>query len=363
MKRSCTLALLTAATVAAPVVLAPAVASGATLTVDAGVPRSYDRAFRKVGTDANAFFPSRVTIHVGDRLAFRPSGFHTIHLLSRRGGRPIEPFVADIDRRVNGYADDAGTPFWFNGQPRWDTAKILRKSRFGKRFSFSGSKPLLSGLQGAGTGRPMVVTFTRPGTFTFLCDYHHGMKGTVRVLPRSGSASTAGQVRASVTKNLRSRLRTAATLKTRPVPKNVVNVGVTGPGGVEFYDFSPKVAFVKAGSTVTFRMSPGSMETHAVAAGPGMPDTQPKSWLGQIADTFETVTPDPRAVYPSEPSGVTAQYTAGVHGNSFWSSGILDRRPTSPFPVSRRITFPTVGNYTFSCLIHKYMHTTVVVER
>lgn len=375
MTRSRSLLLLTAATAAVPAIAlstggaqaatktVDAGVPSATKTVDAGIPRGSHRAFRRYGTDVNAFFPSSVTIHVGDRVAFKPSGFHTVHLLSRKGGRPIQPFVADVDRRARGFADATGAPFWFEGQPQWNTTPALRRSRFGKRFSFTGAKPLLSGLQGAGTGRPMTVTFKRPGTFKFVCDYHHGMKGTVRVLPRKRAVPSRARDRAAIASALDRRLRVARSLKDKPVPAGIVNVGVAAPGGLEFYDFSPKIAHVKVGGTLEFRMSPGSMETHAVAAGPGLPDTQPRSYLGTIARTFETVTPDARAVYPSEPAGATAAFTPFLHGNGFWSSGILDRRPATPFPASRRITFPVIGNYVFSCLIHKYMHTTVLVER
>ncbi|MCW2958673.1 MAG: hypothetical protein JWP18_1476 [Solirubrobacterales bacterium] len=364
MRPARSLLLLVAAAVAVPAAAAQTgSAMAATKTVDAGVPRNLDRSFRRHGTDANAFFPSRVTIRVGDNVAFRPSGFHAVHLLSRRGGVPLPPFVASGDR-VSGAVDAAGSPFWFNGQPEYDTAPTLRRSKFGTQISFTGAKPVFSGLQGRGTGRPMTVSFKRQGTYTFVCDYHHGMKGSVRVLPRSSrSVPSARQDRAAAAKQLQQRLRTAPSLKTKPVPPGVVDVGVAGPGGLEFYDFSPKIVHVQVGGTLEFRMSPGSMETHAVAAGPGLPDTQKASYLGTMARTFETRRPDARAVYPSEPSGVTALMGASLHGNGFWSSGLLDRKPSTPFVVSRRVTFPTAGKVVFSCLIYKYMHTLVLVER
>jgi plastocyanin len=364
MRPARSLLLLVATTVALPLATAQTgSALAATKTVDAGVPRSLDRSFRKYGTDANAFFPSRLTIRVGDKLAFRPSGFHAIHLLSRRGGAPLPPFVASADR-VSGAIDAAGTPFWFNGQPEYDTAPSMRRSRFGTQVSFTGAKPVFSGLQGKGTSRPLTVTFKRSGTYTFLCDYHHGMKGTVRVVSRSSRAvPSARQDRAAAAKQLSQRLRVAPTLQKKPVPAGVVNVGVAGSGGLEFYDFSPKIAHVKVGGTLEFRMSPGSLETHAVAAGPGLPDTEKASYLGTMARTFETNRPDARAVYASEPDGVTALMSPALHGNGFWSAGLLDRKPGTPFAVSRRVTFPSIGKVVFSCLIHKYMHTLVLVEK
>jgi plastocyanin len=350
------LLLLTAGTV-----IWPASAPAATKVVDAGVPLASHRAFWTLGSDANAFFPSRVTIRVGDTVRFRPSGFHTVHLRGRRGRTTVRSLVPSA-ARVAGAVDAAGQPFWFNGQVHFDNAPALLKTNFGKRFTFTGAKELTSGFHTKGRAKPMSVRFTRPGTFRFICDYHPGMQGSVKVVPRSSrSVPSARRDAAGVRQTLGTLLKAAATLKQARPPAGVINVGNAGPGGLEFYDFVPKVVQVPAGSTVRFQISPGSLETHTVAAGPGLPDTQRASYLGLIAHTFEERRADPRAVYPSDPPGTPPVLTPTTHGNGFWSSGVLDRSPATPFPEARDLTFPVAGTYLFSCLIHKYMHTQVQV--
>jgi plastocyanin len=345
---------------AAVVLSWPSSAPAATKVVDAGVPLAYHRAFWKLGSDSNAFFPSRITVRVGDKVRFRPSGFHTVHLFSRRGGRTVRSLIPAAER-VAGAVDAAGQPFWFNGQQHFDNAPARLKSQFGKRFNFTGAKELMSGFHTKGRPEAMTVTFKRAGTFRFVCDYHPGMKGSVKVVPRSRPVPSARRDAAGVRQTLAALLKAAAQLKTTVPPERVINVGNAGPGGLEFYDFVPKIVQVPAGSTVRLQMSPGSLEAHAVAAGPGFPDTQRDSYLGLIARTFEQARADPRAVYPSDPPGTPSVLTPTTHGNGFWSSGVLDRTPGTPFPEGRDLTFPVAGTYVFSCLIHKYMHTAVQV--
>ncbi|MCW3014345.1 MAG: hypothetical protein JWO02_1437 [Solirubrobacterales bacterium] len=345
------------------VIAVPTSASAATKVVDAGVPLASHRAFwGQYGSDVNAFFPSQITIRVGDAIRFRPSGFHTVHLLSRRGGRSSARSLLPSAERVSGALDAAGQPFWFNGQPHFDNAPALLKSNFGKRFTFTGAKELLSGFHTKGSRKAMVVRFTRRGTFTFVCDYHPGMKGSVKVVPRSRRVPTAKRDAADVRKVLQLYLKAAAPLRQAAPPERVINVGNAGAGGLELYDFVPKVVPVPVGATVRFQISPGSLETHSVAAGPGYPDTQPASYLGSIARAFEAVRADPRAIYPSDPPDTPSVLVPTSHGNGFWSSGVLDRNPATPFPASRDLTFPAAGTYVFSCLIHKYMHTEVAVQ-
>ena len=76
----------------ASLVAVPGVASAATKTVDMGTPISAQKAIQRAGSDANAFFPSRITIHVGDTVKFVPTGFHTVELPGK-GAKPT-PLLA-----------------------------------------------------------------------------------------------------------------------------------------------------------------------------------------------------------------------------------------------------------------------------
>ena len=51
------------------------------------------------------------------------------------------------------------------------------------------------------------------------------------------------------------------------------------------------------------------------------------------------------------------------HGDGFGNTGALDRDPGTPtIPASNKIDFTTPGTYHFQCLIHPFMHGTIVVK-
>jgi plastocyanin len=104
---------------------------------------------------------------------------------------------------------------------------------------------------------------------------------------------------------------------------------------------------------VTFSMSKLTRETHTVTFGP-------KAYLKPLADSFTGAVPDPRGVYPSDVPSVTLNLT--THGNGFAGLGALDRDSTTPLPASGKITFTQAGTYHFICLIHPFMHGTIIVK-
>ena len=106
----------TAAIVAMAAGLAvPAAAQAKTKTVRMGPPSATQKALQSSGADVNAFFPSTVTIHVGDSVKFAPGGFHTLDI-PNKGGADRLPLFAPNGTKAAGITDAAGAPFWFNGQ-------------------------------------------------------------------------------------------------------------------------------------------------------------------------------------------------------------------------------------------------------
>lgn len=132
----------------------------------------------------SAFFPRRVTIHVGDAVTFRPpTGLHTVDL-PPRGGQPL-PFITRSGRRIARALYAAGTPFWLNGRPdRGFNPALMAATRWGARATYDGTRRVESGLPLAARPRSFTVTFTAGGTFRVFCDVHHGMRGVVRVVAR-----------------------------------------------------------------------------------------------------------------------------------------------------------------------------------
>jgi plastocyanin len=103
-------------------------------------------------------------------------------------------------------------------------------------------------------------------------------------------------------------------------------------------------------------MSANSREVHTAAFGPS-------KYLTTLADSVAGPTPDQQALYPSSPPQAgPIQLDPTSHGNGFANTGALDSDPTTPSPTTERIDFTKPGVYHFICLIHPFMHGTIVVK-
>jgi plastocyanin len=336
----------------------PAAAMASTRTVFMGLPPASQKTFEKAGSDANAFFPSSIRIHKGDAVAFQPVGFHTVDMPA--SGAPL-PLVGTTGKKVAA-SDAAGLPFWFNARDELGFDKRLLKPSYGKTL-VKGPYRIQSGLPLGNKLKPMKVRFDKAGLYTYYCNIHPGMKGTVRVVgkgsPVPSPKSDAARVKAQVAAALAA--AKALPAATKP-PANTISLGAQGKGGASFFGMLPDKLTVPAGATVTFAMPAGSSEVHTATFGPGNPD-KPAEYLGAIAASLQGVVFDGRAVYPSEPPGSPpAGLSPTLHGNGFWNSGFLDAVPATPLGGSSSVTFTTPGTYQFVCLIHTFMKGTITVR-
>jgi plastocyanin len=338
----------------------PVAAQAASKVVYMGTPPKYAKTFNETyQSDANDFFPHGTTVHVGDSIKFTPVGFHNVDLLVK-GGKGNALIVPD-GKKVADSNDAAGTAFWFNGLDELGFNPKLFASSFGKSVSYSGAKTVNSGLPLADKPKPFTVKFTKVGSYTYLCDVHAGMKGTVKVVKKSAHAPSAKAHAKAIADQAARDLKEIKKLSKTAVPTGVVDVGVAGEYGTELFGFLPSDITVPTGTTLKFRLTSGSVETHTATTGPGDPDKAPTSYLGTLAKSFEAPTVDPRAAYPSDTPGTPASLTTTLHGNGFWNSGALDAASASPLPADNSVTFAEAGTYTFYCLIHPFMKGTVKV--
>jgi plastocyanin len=336
----------------------PAAGLAKTKTVVVGTGKA-GKAFQKLGADVNGFFPSGIAIHKGDSVKFVPGGFHNVDLPKRGGG--TASLIVPTGTMVSGSNDEAGQPFWFNGQPNLGFNPALFTGGFGKKLTYNGRKSLNSGLPVAPKVKPMTVKFTKTGKYTYYCDVHPGMKGTVTVRAARKSVPTAKQDAATVKAEIKRDVKIAKALPRTKTPSGTVDVGAAGPHGVEYFGMVPATIDVNSGSSVTFRMSKGSFEDHTATFGPGNPETEPDSYLGKLVLNPPTL--DPRSVYPSDPPGSSsAILTALTHGNGFWNSGAMDTSSKTPLAGSNSVRFGQAGTYDYYCLIHPFMHGQVVVH-
>jgi plastocyanin len=338
-----------------------ALAKPATKLVYAGIPPGANKIaakflpknFNKLyNPDINAFFNKKTTINVGDTVSFQFRGFHTVDLPGSTG-KPL-PLILPGTGTVTGATDAAGAPFWFNNiVPPLGFNPALGPRSKGK--TYNGKARLDSGLPaGTAAPKPFNVKFTKPGTYRFFCDVHPGMVGTVVVKPAGKAIPSAKQDAAATTAQVTTEIKEAKKVAKTPLPADTVSLGQTGPGGLELFTMFPASLTVPANTTVTFQISKDSFETHTATFGP-------VPYLTSLANSFTSPSISPIAAYPSAPPGtITESPTA--HGNGFANVGALDQIPATPLPSSGKIDFTTPGTYQFVCLIHPFMHGTIIVK-
>jgi plastocyanin len=340
----------------------PGVAQAKTKTVNMGIPPKSGKAFQPLGVDVNDFFPHGVTIHKGDKVKFLPVGFHSFDFPPRGGD--MLPLITPTGQKVAGENDAAGAPFWFNGQDQVSFNPLLAAgATFGKKLSFNGKKRIISGLPLANKLKPIVVTFKKTGKYTYYCNIHAGMKGKVTVKSKGKSVPSAKADKKALQRQIATALSTSKKLPKTQVPANTVDVGAAGKHGEELFAFVPDALTVPVGTSVTFRMHPASYDIHTATTGPGNPESEPNSYLGQLAKKFaEEPVPPGQAVYRSESPATEATLSPALHGNGFWNSGLMDTSTASPIAASDSVKFGAPGAYDFYCMVHPFMHARITVQ-
>ena len=351
---------LAAATVGA-VVAAPAVAQAKTVTVYTGPPpkalAGLSKSFAaKYNPDVNAFFPQKVTIHVGDTVSFiRGMMPHTVDI-PPVGGSDLPLLVTGA--LAAGVKDAAGNPFWFDGKvPSLGLNPQLLPGG-PMNVSYDGTKRVESGFfLGNGPAPVFNVKFTKAGSYKVFCDIHYGMAGTVVVLPKSKPVPSAAQAKAALDRQVQADVKALkAAAKIKPAA-NTVSVGSAGPGGAELFAMFPSTLHVKVGTVVTFSMSRDTREVHTVTFGS-------QAYLttlahGLLSDPLLTQ----QDLYPSDlPALGPIALSSTSHGNGFANLGGLDRDGSTPLPASGQIRFTAPGTYSYVCLIHPFMRGTIVVR-
>jgi plastocyanin len=333
----------------------PAGAAAATRTVYAGGPVGWQKQIhKKYGAGVNNFLINRVTVSVGDTVvwngAARSNGFHTVDLPAI-GGSDL-PLILP-GPTVSGVNDSAGNPFWFNGKvPSLGFNPALATPSAGG--TYNGSTRIDSGLPAGSTPLDFKLKFTKPGVYKYFCDVHPGMVGYVVVKKAGKKIPSARDDARTLAREEARYVREAKTTDKTKAPAGTVSVGASAAGGLEVYAMFPTTLTVKSGSTVTFSMSKRTREAHTASFGP-------QAYLTALANSFQGPAPSQAALYPSDPPGtITLDPTS--HGNGFANTGAMDQDPTTPLPPSGTIKFTAPGTYHFVCLIHPFMHGTVVVK-
>ncbi len=338
-----------ATTFAALVVAGPA--GAATWQVFAGE-QARPPAGTPKGATLNAFFPSALQIHAGDKVKFTSTTFHTASYL---GGTRLPPPVAPDPAKGTyaGINDSTGAPFFFNGLAKL----IYNTAHFGPGggTAVPGKGFVSTGVLSPGpNGRPVSATFTFPktGTFKLLCAVHPGMTMNVAVRAAGASVPDAAAVKATATAQTAAAWAKAPVLAAAKQPARTVYAGIGGKTAL--LAFLPKKLTVKAGTTVNF-INKSPSEPHNVGFGP-------KAYVEALmkkVDRFPFGPGQPNQVAPffvygSEPPGGYV-YDGRNHGNGFLATQLTDNQPGVPprgLPGASRIKFTKAGRFHYICLLH-----------
>lgn len=271
---------------------------------------------------AQAFLPTTITINKGDAITWT-MGADFVHTVTFLSGGAAPPVVSVEGKTVFQPAQTA----YPSGGPNYDGTGLVN-----------------SGLL-EGKGKSFTLTFTKPGTYGYLCLLHPGMAAQV-VVQASGTAypMTQAQVNVQANAELYAKLGLAnqdlesGKLTSKPSANGTTNYTVVnGAGGnqASVLRFLPVDLTVTAGDSVT--------------------------WLGNDPHEIHTVTfYDPAGQVPAfivpqpQPNGppklvlphAGPENDTAVDSQDLYNSGILGPGQSYTF------TFPKPGTYTYVCVVH-----------
>jgi len=346
-----------AATALAVALAVPAAADAATKKVQAGPFGPVGKQIFDAGGDGNQYYRRTVTIHRGDKVKWINNGFHSVTFVPAGDDAPglISP---DLANPVAGANDALGNPFWFNGQPNFNLNPLAAAPLGGTKLD--PDELTSSGLPLEGPPQPYTLKFPKTGTYTYICTVHPGMESKVKVVKRGRPIPSAKKDRKAAKKELAKTLKQVQRREDGPSGlQNTIQAGDDKAGGVTMFKFFPANAVVQVGGTLTLQMPPSSSEVHSFTFGPSNGKDQ---YVDQIAQTLLGPVFNPIGVYSSEPPGATSTYLPTLHGNGYWSSGLLDSDDATPLPSSTQVTFGQPGTYSYICLIHPFMRAQVTVN-
>jgi plastocyanin len=270
----------------------------------------------------NAFLPTKITINAGDTVTWAFRGFHTVSFLS--GGAP--PPIAVPSGEGNLLMLNPAILFPAGGP------------------SYDGTGYVNSGPP-SDTVQSFSLTFSKAGTYTYLCLIHPGQDGTVVVQAEGSATESQDVVTARGNTELYSKLAHGndlianARLGSSPGPNSTTTYTVLdGAGGnqVSILRFLPVDVTVKAGDSVTWVMN-DPHEIHTV------------TFYDAAAKPPDFIEPRPQANGPPKlvlPFAAPSGGTAVTDPKSTYNSGIQANGQSYTF------SFPKPGTYTYICTVH-----------
>lgn len=267
---------------------------------------------------SNDFQPRPLEINVGDTVVWKNFGFHTVTF----GRERVSPFDVNTQQPNPVSAAPVGGNT-YNGQGVVNSGFMLGPGEF-------------------------KVTFTAPGTFTYLCDLHPGMDGTLVVKPAGQPVAMTPAAAEAAAIDHYHRLDFSG----RVIPM-LVNQGVESPDGTVFQKlagtgdghvaiemFLPRSLVIRAGQTVQWTNSdPVTPHTVTLLPGGGLPDFSAGPPPIDLPEGF------PFAPF----GGGTYSGAEFVNSGALWNEARFEQMSVGS---SYALMFTEPGTYQYFCVLH-----------
>ena len=300
--------------------------------------------------ELQGFFPQNITIHVGDMVTWKQNTLD-IHTVTFTPGMNRTP---DLIVSVPGE----------NGSLMLNPVVAFAAAPAGGMYN--GSTYANSAIMGPDDtqAKNFSLTFTKAGTYSYICVVHAGedMKGQVIVenasvsIPSPLMASDEGQKELEELRSQAEPLHAKAVASVPEPEQNAdgtttyhVNVGF-GQGQVHLEAFFPDKIDAHPGDTVVWTLPKNDMEPHTItflngAKGPELflPEMQPQ---GPPLIIF-----NPEVLLPQNAS-------MPLTDNGVYSSGFIDPTMPGSHSFTLKIGNNTTGTLPFVCLLHDEMNMT-----
>ncbi len=214
------------------------------------------------------------------------------------------PLISPTGQKVSGVNDAANQPFWFNGQDQVGFTPALAAGNVRQEAVVQRQQADQSAAcRSANKLKPITVTFKKTGKFTYYCNIHAGMKGTVTVKDKGKSIPSAKADKKALARQV------ATALKHVQEARQHAGAGQHGRrrrGAASTARSCSRScrapSTVPVGHDVDVPDAPGLVRRAHGDDRPGQPGDRaellPRPDRGELQ---QSPVFDPRAVYPSEP--------------------------------------------------------------